>query len=164
MSSPGQSILQSVDLRIPYAAWFNKYYSIKLGGFYEAESTTVLKTDGTMNKIKVKTYMATNGKTLAAGFSDEEIAVEPVSTSRLYNMTMGDDYTREVTLCMQGRLSLLNAGSATIPFMSEIAPHASGIQLADTTDQYIVGRATMPIPVGYRGICQVDLLNQRLVV
>jgi hypothetical protein len=162
MSQNGIAILQSVDLRNNYAAWLPNVWTMKVGGFYDTTDETVNKTGSYM--ANVIPYHDANGFEKAVGFADEEIGPVRTSTDTLYNLTLGDEAGREVTLCLRGTLYLKNAhASKNIKIGEDIAPHPSGVQLADTISQTVIGKALMPVAYGYYGMFYIDLVSQRVI-
>jgi len=162
MSGNGISVLQSVELRAPYAAWLPNVWSIKVGGFYDAPGTTADYSNMYMNLVHP--YHDSTGKEKVVGFADETIGPVQTSDDTLYNLTLGDEAGREVTLCLRGTLYLKNAhASKNITFGDDVAAHPSGVQIADTLSQTIIGKALMDVAYGYYGMFYIDLMNQRAV-
>lgn len=169
MSNNGISTLQHVDLRAPYSAWLPTEWAMALGGFYQRVSTvygpggSVTNAGNTSNQVAVLPYADANGVTAPVGFADEEIDAMQESTDTLYNLTMGDEAGREVTLCLKGLLYLKNIGSTTLEAGSDIAAHPSGVQIANTISQTVIGKALMPIAQNMYGMVYVDLINARAI-
>ena len=164
MSTNGISVLQSVDLRNNYAAWLPSVWTMKIGGFYQAENTT-LQNNTNMYQQSVIPYASGTGVTKVIGFADESIGPVITATDTLYNLTLGDEAGREVTLCLRGTLYLKNAhASKNIVQGDDIAPHPSGVQIADTISQTIIGKALQNIDYGYYGMVYVDLIAQHKFV
>lgn len=160
MSGPGWSVLQQVDLISNVSAWLKTTASMKLGGFFKKTNDTLVSQGMYMNRVE--SYSAEDGKTVPVGFSTEEIDARPSSGDATYKMTQGNPFTREVSIGLSGRLALKNAGDTDIEFFDDIAPHPSGVQIADTTGQIIIGKSLMPAAAGKYGIFQVDLVNTRV--